>query len=1615
MSVICNECQSGWADFDASASSECERCQPGTFSDVSATECTSCGSGKADTDLNPATACRQCEHGTYSPLGSTECVVCASGYADLDLDPASACETCGVGVISEAGLTECPLIYCSRFSVQHGSVSGSLLFRDENGRTYPNNSASIVTCDVGFSLSTTVVEKHAQRQCTVNSTWDVPAPKCVPINCTLAPNCAALLRTGCDDTMHTCGPCLPGYASMLAEGDGNDQCGILALVFNASVAITGIPPRLGEYTAAIEAAAFNGSHGSVAHAEIIRYVQVVHQDVWGLPGTPGDYMVPGPSTAWGAPAHQIEEALKLMIGQPDSSVTVTAVAAIPDRRRRRQLIDATYVSVSYTIVSTSDVSDVVSHYSNVSFLEALGLVNGPISIHNSTTDLTAAGPLAIDSSSLLVASEPMIVTEVQYVLTVRVANAAVAAPVLDAVSEILQNVTALSRFFDESSNRNFSIHRLELLSAGLVHLPHPPMPPPPPCGTLGIKCVTTGIESQYVILTFAGVACLWCMCGLCQATSDKLVAKHQRKVHVEPYPSANHAEEILRKKRRQAEQIFKAMRDHIDAAQLDSLKWRVGEHAIVDHFVELAYDDCIEFQTIVVERSGKLPAITMHLQPLQSSTIDMLIKQLEELNLDTRNLQRPAPCWKAAARKHRYCTYCAFCMLSSIDTGLHCLCAYVLAHEGQTDDGINKLFGAAYLSLLVRTGLSAASAVYTGWYLHEVGLEADSDMHLTQTLLNYHRTRRRSHHERIEEVKKLVSTEVGTLKAVAHWGTKSKLRPQSAPVGQIFHDFALKTAPLPTIRDSEINMGVRQDSTSEDDSDDQPALNIADRLKGGRGSQRPQSAGQVSVAAHAPAAGLQRPRPQSAAADALMRTSACNPKSSTQRAHPAAVLQIARPHSAGYVTSGRPGSAAPLLVSQYPPRAPVGSTHPHTRPATAAPERVSAAAVLRKADRPKTASDHLHPSKLSGEAAAAAVPLGANQQKRLATYFPDSTSSQRPQSASAALVGLQAQLTTYFEETPAAARRLFAGKQRRIQSAGPSRSVSNLPEKRPEKRPENSSTVVGLANAAGEAGSVCHAHADVSLPAEIVPHKRPVSAPLTLFHDAPRQAVVQINVEASKQMRSIQTHAAAVDQEQRAARKRTQKLQDAADLVSLRLEHLKKVEQQLDNQRTRLADARLDSQAAAKEEDQLDLAQAKPRPSKLQPIAETQQQTRLVQLKRPKSAAGVLMTLGASTEPGALDAGNDHSSTSSEHYEDENSSGEDEGESDEDNLQHETNRQKSVRFKSGLRQRWQEFWRSHGLWSGIRIGLRGVGLVLICLLNPFALAAALCVYRKHEAPTPVPLAAVYNFWVILSDVPMAYVLLDYSLRRGMLTVTSVLDGGGGSISSRIAAADEEGAPWLAIKFQRPEIDTPADMVVYATMIWTAANLCLHLGARWMFCARCCCAGLSCKRSMHKLCERCSPKTRATSTGEELEARARAYVTAGTHEHHLEALAEATGEWQQTLALHGSTGVHRSRPRSARPRSGGTHHEVDVLLERPRSATVLRAVNAPPSAPAHRHNGKAGGTDKTAASGVASVPHEVAKFEVVRPHPKSAAPLPALHSLRESSHGEDAGHVNQSRW
>lgn len=1519
--TVCQGCNPGWADVDADAASECERCQLGSYSGAFAIVCESCDAGRADVDIDTATQCTQCANGTYAPVGATQCVECASGFADLDMDAASECETCGaeVGLVSATGLTECPLVYCQRYHVQHARATGGILFRDLDERTWPDNDPYVLTCGPGYSHSRAVVLKAAERRCQANATWDDTPPACVPINCSMAPQCGTLLRTGCLDTINTCGACHTGYASILEEGDGNDQCGILALAFNASIDMVGPPPHLSEFIDAVEAAAANSCQpGAPVAVKVIGYVQTLRQTLSGLPGTPEDYMVPGPSTAWGQPARQVEEALKIAVA-PEATVTVNDVFTVVDRR---QLLEGESVRLEYSIVSPVDVSAAAAGNWSGAFLDALSETDGPLSVHNSTnqTYLTELGPLAVYQENELIASQAEVSTAITYVVTVRVTSAPASVIVLEQVSQVLQNVSTLTGYLKDNSNRSFSINRLGLLSAGLVHLGLAPPPPPHACGTFDIMCITRGIGSHYVILSAVGMGALWFLFGLCKSISDQAAAKHARKVHAVEYPGVHETEDIFNEKRRQTTALLKAMSERVDPAQVDSLFWRVGEDAIVDKFIEMTFEECTTFKRVWVDRGDKLPEIELVLQPLDDATIDLLIELLKKLKLDTRELHRPPHWWDAASKKHGYYVDLIYARLGGVDMLLHCMCASVLRSEGRIDDGIDTLASVACLSLVLRAALSATAAMYAAWYLHEVKVMAETHKHLTATLVTYHRTRRRSHHERIEDARARtrLGQSVATLTVAAKWKKKTAIsqRPQSAPgvlpAGGIFHEYALRdTAPLSPIHDAADTED--HDTASEEGDDPDDPLRIADRLKGG---QRPQSAGNVDVAVRT----SQRTRPQSAAADAMMRTPAFE---TARRPQSAASLQLSRPQSAASMPRSRPGSAAPVVVSQYPP----SIAERKVRPATASVGS-SALAVVR-AERPHTAG-YLSPSKLMRRHN---QQKHENQQKQL---VPDS-SSERPQSASAALVGLQAQLITFYDETPASQRGKSAGK--RAQSAG-------------SKRPQSSKTRLG--KKAAEA-LIPHTQEPMVL------HKRPVSAPLTLFHDAPLAAVREINTETGKMIRSLQTQAAETDRKQRSQKKRSQKLQDAADMGKLRRDHLHKVAEQ---------------------------QHGKVRPRKLEPIAEAVKAPGPVKLKRPQSAASVLMSVGAknpAVELPAVDEGEEKDDEDDEAQES----------SDEEEAEHHL-REDLQYLEKELYDHWVSFWKQHGLVGGCR----RIGYAFACLLNPFALSAALGVYRKHEGITPLQLAVVSNVWVIMSDVPLACALIDYSLRREMLTVTSVFDGGGPSMESRVIAANEDDLPWVTMRVQWMERDV--GWIIYATMACTAFSLCLHFGIRWLSCVRCCCGMFSCGGIVN-YCKR-KPKE-VVANGQVHKDRAAAYLTAGTHKP-LGGAGEGLDDYEtevddvtaRTLPAHKS--VHSSRPQSARPLSGGKHHEVDTLLERPRSADLARNV-VPAGA---------------ASSKLKQRVNLVLLANSATSRSKSAGPLlPALHTLRETSHGEDVGHVNHSVW
>ena len=1700
-SVTCQLCVAGLADMDEDAATPCQQCGLGMYSNASALECTHCKAGTADADLNPATTCTECSNGTYAPTGSYNCASCPSGFADLDQDPSSECESCGEGVESETGLTACPVITCPRLVVRHAKVKGSRLFRDNGERTWPNNTPTVVACARGFSLSSDFVEKETLVRCQANASWD-DRPACVAINCSGAPRCGGLLREACLDTINTCGVCLPGYASLESDGDGNDPCGILAILFNASLTLAGPPPALQDLREALVSTAQNASGESDVAIEFTSYTQTVQQRIRGLPGTPQDYAVAPPSTGWGAAVQQIEDAVKLAVGSPNSSVAVTQVTSHSPGRRRR--LEDTYVSVQYTLISSVDVSEIVSTNWSAVFLSALASTDGPMAVYNDSVAATEPlGPLTINASSGLVISQPQISTEVVYRLTVPVSSVASSELVLAEVSAALRNSSAIEQVFDRA-NITVSITHADVHSAGLAHLPLPPPPPPPPCG-MSFKCITAGIGSPWIVVGLAAVAFVWCMCGLCQALSNASAAKHQSKIHVDHYPKPHDTAELMEKKLAQTEDVLAALTasDDVKEHQINSLRWRVGESSSVDRFGDMTYAECKHVKRVAVKRGPKLPAIEMALQPLTDTTIHALIGVLEDIDVDTSKLRPPPHWWDAASKLHRCAIDCLYAVLGTVDGVAHCLLLTVLHSEGKIDDGIAQLYTITYASLGLRLCLSASAALYALWYVTEVRLAREATEMTKDMLEDYHRTRRRSHDERIKGVRKRMSLsgDVTALAASAHWRSQAvrphtapghiagateaetpeaprpttasgypsrsalavsdgdppaeedtasdskepapngedaesqrkSLRPQSAP-GHTFHDYALQTTPAlddsfpplgPTARpktasgyisasqpepqyaqegaatedsggySDSCSDSVSQSEESEGEDSDSGSSSAKDPNRQ-RASPRPQSApghifhdfamkttpdymesllfdasgrpqtasgsyplhsAQASASdstdsgtesSHSGGSGSEQEdeamsagseqtplqfaerlkggqRPQSAGSvDTLMRATGYGlhreAAFSRHKARPqSAALPVRYPSSTQ--TSARPRSAVPVVVSQYPPLPSERSQS--VRPRSAFGERAPASDKSPPkmfGERPMTASGYISPSK-------------ARQPKQ--------RTHPRPQSASPALVGLQARLINYFESTPAAM----------LQTSPPRETLAGTEDAKPsEDRAQQQEQPAEKAH--------------------LQPvHKRPISAPLKMYRDVPASKARQLDGQRERELRSVQTRAATVDREQRDARRRSQALQDAADLGKLRREHRRKALRRL----------RADPRAADRTDETTISEEIRRLP--LDPIDETSPKNAMwvdrywATPERPKSAPGTLATSACLPDQVADEADEDLSGEAPQTT----------GEAAELEVLPESSQQGCC--CSRLR------------WVAQQCAY------LACLLNPFALSAVLWAHRKHEGVTPLLLAITYNVWVIISDVPIAGVLLDYAVRRQMLTVTPQLDeadeGRGWSLAVPPRNTTWLEEPWM---FVRVELISSVSLLVYIAMACTALSLCIHLCLRWLACVRCCCAGISCK------CCRRKPRV-YVSQGQKHERRAAAYMTAGTHEplpseadEKILATAEQEGgEEQKSKQGDGAPTQPGARARSA----GDRGHEHRMPPERPRSAALLRGASTKRGA--HK---KHFGLEKIRKA------IETVEDVAVRPlRPKSAHALPALHSLRpqHSTHGHEKKHVKQTPW
>ena len=109
--MSCEDCSPGKSDIDVDASTPCEACPRGQFSNITARRggCDECAAGR----YGPALAtvdedgCQECSTGQYAGIGSSACASCAPGMADTDLDPATQCDVCPNGTYASCGATEC--------------------------------------------------------------------------------------------------------------------------------------------------------------------------------------------------------------------------------------------------------------------------------------------------------------------------------------------------------------------------------------------------------------------------------------------------------------------------------------------------------------------------------------------------------------------------------------------------------------------------------------------------------------------------------------------------------------------------------------------------------------------------------------------------------------------------------------------------------------------------------------------------------------------------------------------------------------------------------------------------------------------------------------------------------------------------------------------------------------------------------------------------------------------------------------------------------------------------------------------------------------------------------------------------------------------------------------------------------------------------------------------------------------------------------------------------------------------------------------------------------------------------------------------------------------------
>eukprot|EP01047_Picozoa_sp_COSAG01_P051750 COSAG01_NODE_5371_length_4302_cov_2.525577_3_plen_1251_part_01 len=513
----------------------------------------------------------------------------------------------------------------------------------------------------------------------IQSQQPVPQSGFGPVDCSKAPDCQRLQREPCFRRANSCGSCILGTSTMSGHSDGgdNEPCGRLAVVVNSSVVTMGRPPSALALRRAIAVTirSLNLSVGLTYSVDRLAQTQKITQTLFGMPGPPSEYTVPGPSILWGDGARQIEKVIALGLGltQDNASVTIHSVTSL---RRRLQY----YVAAEYSLVTSVDVSNVVLTDWAARFHAVFNLTAGPFSVSLINASNLSLGPAYIR-------------TEIVHAITMPVRSALRAREYLAAIVSVLSNRTLMAQGLTNHSSL------LECRANGaLQFLPSPPPPPPPPCGT-DHKCVTSGLPMIYMVYLLGALVLFWLCCATARALNTK-----QQHVPAETLDPAG--------ARIDHQVILLAVEEHTsDVAQLESLKWRLRECPSARSLSRLTHAQCRLAKRVTVDRPSKLPAIKILLAPLHEATISALQEALRKVGIDGSELDPPLSCTEKARSRHQFHVCLCFCVLSTADGITDFAFTFtLLREEGRQDDGVQALYDVALVSLLSRTAFSVVVA-----------------------------------------------------------------------------------------------------------------------------------------------------------------------------------------------------------------------------------------------------------------------------------------------------------------------------------------------------------------------------------------------------------------------------------------------------------------------------------------------------------------------------------------------------------------------------------------------------------------------------------------------------------------------------------------------------------------------------------------------------------------------------------------------------------------------------------------------------------------------------------------------------------------------------------------